>query len=138
MALPKPRKTQAPSQCVEPAAQTSTSSYVDVSGSKIDTGANGEKAIAFQLSEAGGVNGVTFQIVASVDDSHYTAIKGADATGTDNGSTDIAVAASGTTTAIVSPTAASGARSSFRFYKVQVKDTSGGSHGSALVVGHAK
>jgi hypothetical protein len=107
-----------------------------VAGSEIDTGVNGETYVAFLLSCI--THDVTFTVLGSIDQASYTALVTMDATGTD-AAADIAVTAAATpVNAIVAPGVKNGARSAFRYYKVQIKDTVGGSHGVATVQGFAK
>lgn len=100
-------------EILSPTAQTSTASYVDVSGSKIDA-ANYE-SVALTVTNTHGSNSIDYKVLASIDDVSYVEVK-AEAT--------LAAAAIGSYS--TSPAL-------YRYYKVQVKDTSGGTHGAATV-----
>lgn len=99
-------------EILEPDAQTTTDSYADLVGSKID--AANYRSVAMVLKNTHGSNGIKWQVVASIDDSTYVVVQ-SEAT--------IAAAASGsysTTQAV------------YRYYKIQIKAASGGSQGTGL------
>lgn len=115
-----------------PAAQTTTATYADIAGAKIDTLPTGAKYLGFLFEEKGGVNGVTFAIFGSMDDSTYTQIVGPiGQDGSEDSDGNVPVNANATAEVFITPDYKSGGKACYRFYKVQVKDTSGGSHGSA-------
>jgi hypothetical protein len=125
-------------QSIAPANQVSTNAYAAFAGSQIDTDNAGEVSIAFQLTETAGVNGVTFDVQGSIDGAVWTSLKTVDETGTERGSTDIAVAAGATAVAIIGPIGQAGAKSAFKSYRVRVKATIAASQGTGNVRGFAK
>jgi len=119
---------------VTPNAQTSTSSYVIVSGSTIDTAqANHLVSIHYRIRETGGTNGITVKVQGSMDGTNFTDITAQDNTGTAQSGVDVAVSASSAATLFCT-----GATASWRYYRVMVKDTVASSHGQATVIGFAK
>lgn len=89
-------------------SQTTTNSYVDHSGSKIDAAT--KSLVAMVIKNTGGSNGVKWKVLGSIDDSTYVEVQ-AEAT--------VAFGATGTFTT---------ATPYYRYYKIQVVDASGGSH----------
>lgn len=120
---------------VNPAGLAAGDAYGDVTGTKIDTSRDGGAVGAEALSYVCGATafGVTFKVVGSNDDTTYFDIKSVDEHGTQAAAADVAVAAAAFKVLGVPRT---GAR--FRFYKVQQKNTVGGSVGTGTVVGFAK
>jgi hypothetical protein len=105
---------------VSPANQTTTNSYADVTGSKIDTLAANHVVYTCLNAHVG--NSIDWKVLASIDDVTYVEAQ-AEAT--------LAAAAVGTFEA-------SAAQIAYRYFKVQVKSTSSGNHGTAQVRGYAK
>lgn len=94
-----------------------TASFVD-SGSVLD--ARFAASIALTVLNTGGANGLSYQVLGSVDGVTYVVVQG---------SANVAFGANASYSA--SPAA-------FGYYKIQVKDQSGGSHTAASVSGIAK
>lgn len=123
---------------VAPADQASVDAYAPVAGSTVDTFGRSGRSVGFALKEQGGANGVTFEVSGSIDGSAWTPLTTLDEAGAERGGVDIAVAAGATALAFVTPEYDAGAKAGFRYYRVQVKATVGGSQGSARVRGFAK
>lgn len=105
---------------VIPANQTTTNSFVDVAGGIIDTA--DKSNIVYTLLNAHAANSINWQVLMSVDGVTYVEAQ-ADAT----------IAALGVGTYVASATALA-----YRYFKVQVKSTVGGAHGTADLSGYAK
>jgi len=101
----------------EPAAQASTNSYADVTGSKIDTA--GRKCVSYICTNTG-ANEIDWKVLGSNDDSAYIEIQA---------EAGIAAAASGSYGTAAAP---------YKYYKVQIKAASGGSQGEATLKGYTK
>ena len=99
-----------------PTAQTTTNSYVDLSGSKIDTGDKGIGSLAIVLKNTHAANDINWKILGSIDDTTY-----------------VEIVAEETVQEVSTGTAYSVATAPYRYYKVQVKTTSAGNHGTAVV-----
>lgn len=112
-------ETLAP-KSVAPANFTTANAYADVTGSKLD--AEGKTRVVFTIYNAHAANGITWKVLASIDDSTYIEVE-AEAT-------------------LAAETAASWVASevetSYRYFKIQAKSTVGNSHGTAQVRGYAK
>ena len=92
-------------------SQTTTASFVDHAGSKIDAGVR--TTVAMVIKNTGGSNGLSWQVLGSIDDVTYVEAQA---------SANVAFGASGTFT--TNPAL-------YRYYKIQIKDQSGGSHTTA-------
>lgn len=99
-------------------AQTTTNSYADLSGSKIDT--TNATSVSFVVKNTGGSNGAYWKIVGSNDDSSY-----------------VDVNSEATLAAGVSASYAT-AQAVYRYYKVQIKAQVGGSQTTVSAVALAK
>ncbi len=116
------------------AGYVTTSSYANVANN-IDTSIYGLRTYSVTVHETAGVNGATFQIVGSLDGSVYFPLKTFTVDGTQDSSSDVLVVASATVVRVIPTTASAMALSSF---KVQAKDTVGGSHATITVKAAAK
>lgn len=103
-----------------PADQESVNAYGDVAGSKLD--AEGKSRVVYTITNTDDANSITWKVLASIDDSTYVEVK-AEAT--------LAAAA-------ISSYEATAVQAAYRYFKIQVKSTVGGSHGDAQVRGYAK
>jgi hypothetical protein len=108
-----------PRMCA-PADQETTNDYVDVAGSTLD--AEGKSRVVFTIKNTDGANSLTWKVLASIDNSTYVEVK-AEAT--------LAAAA-------ISSFEATAVQAAYRYFKIQVKATVGGSQGDAQVRGYAK
>ena len=124
-------------EAIEPPAFTCTSStYVEVTGSRLDTQYAGSTVLGVRFSCA--TQNVTVQLQGSMDGSNWTAVRmGSPSTGSDLSSDDIAVTTSAAVEAQINPAQATGARSSWRHYRLVVKYTST-TGGVLTVVGGSK
>lgn len=100
------------------ATQTSTNSYVDVTGSKIDT--YSKSKVCYTILNNDLANSLNWKVLCSNDDSTYVEAQ-AEAT--------ITTGNSGSYTNTLA---------TYRYYKVQIKSTVGGSHAEAEVNGYSK
>lgn len=98
--------------------QVTTNNFADVSGSLID--ALGCDSVAYVIKNTDGANDLDYQVVASIDGNTFVVADVGDTVG--EGATD-----SVTFTPVL-----------YRYYKVQVKSTSGGNHADAVVHGIAQ
>ncbi len=105
---------------VSPANQATTNNYVDVAGSKIDSLAANH--IVFTMLNAHAANSIDWKVLASLDDSTYVEVQA-------EASLAFGVAGS---------FAASATQIAYRYFKVQVKSSAGGVHGTAQARGYAK
>ena len=103
---------------VAPAVQETTDAYADVTSSKIDATEFG-KTVSYTCKNTDGANAIKWKVLASNDDSVYVEAQ-AEAT--------LAAGVVGTFTAVPY----------YRYYKVQVTSSAGGSQGDADVEGIAK
>ncbi len=103
---------------VAPADYTTTASYVDIG--KID--AQGKTRVVYTIYNAHAANVIKWKVLASVDDSTYVELE---AEATLAGVTAASWVADATET-------------SYRYFKVQTKTSSGTDHGTARVRGYAK
>lgn len=92
-------------------SQTSTASFADHVGSKIDAGLR--TTVAMVIKNTGGANGLSWQVLGSIDDVTYVEAQA---------SANVAFGASGTFT--TNPAL-------YRYYKIQIKDQVGASHTTA-------
>ena len=106
------------SKFVSPAEQETTDAYADVTGSKIDT--YSQKLVSYIIKNTDGANSLDWKVLASNDDTTYVEAQA---------EASVAAGASGTYTSTAAP---------YRYYKVQVKATVGGSQGDATLHGLAK
>lgn len=105
---------------VNPANQTTTNSYADVVGSKIDTATKGK--VCYTIKNAHATNSIDWKVLASNDDTTYVEVEAeASVAGTASDSWE-----------------ASATEVSYRYFKVQVKSTVAAAHGTADVSGYAK
>jgi hypothetical protein len=104
---------------VAPADYTTTATWADVTGTKIDTGTKGK--LAYTITNTG-ANSIDWKVLASNDDSTYVEVEASAA---------LAAAASGSWIA-------SASEMSFRYFKIQAQDTTSPNHGAAQVRGYAK
>lgn len=105
---------------VSPANQTTTNSYADVTGSKIDSLTKGK--VCYTIKNAHAANSIDWKVLASIDDTTYVEV-------------EAEAAVAGTAT---SSWEASATEVSYRYFKVQVKSTVAETHGTAQVRGYAK
>ena len=98
-----------------PAAQTTTNSYADVLGSKIDTADKSIGSIAFVMQNTHVSNDLDWKVLGSIDDSTYVEVQA--------GAT-IQQSANSSYSAVVSV---------WRYYKVQVRATVSASQATAVV-----
>ena len=103
---------------VAPANLTTTAAYADVG--KID--AEGKTRVVYTILNAHASNGLKWKVLGSVDDTTYVELEA-----------EAIVAA-----AAVDSWVASATETSYRYFKVQVKDETGDSHATAQVRGYAK
>lgn len=120
------------------AGQTTTDAYAEVSGTKIDTAGYGQKSVMYRLAETGAVNGITYKVQGSVDDTNWDDLTTLDEAGTERAGVEIALSAGTSANAIITPHYDSGAKAAYRYYRVMVKSTTAGNSGSAAVSGFAK
>lgn len=105
---------------VSPADQTTTNSYADVDGSKIDSLTKSK--VCYTILNAHAANSIDWKVLASIDDTTYIEVE-----------PEATVAAKATDSWEASATEVS-----YRYFKVQVKSTVTGSAGTAQVRGYAK
>ena len=105
---------------VAPADATSANAYADVDGSLIDSA--GKSKVCYTITNSHVANSIDWKVLASIDNDTFVEVE-AEAT----------VAAAG-----VDSWEASATEVSYRYFKVQIKSTAGGSHGTAVVRGYAK
>ena len=134
----RPEVIGVPGEVVTPAAQASVDAYTEVSGSKIDTLTYGQTFVGYQLQETGTSKDITFKVQTSMDDSAWVDVTALDELGAAHGGVEIAVAASATDYAFITPSLASGAPSAMRYVRVVVKSTVGANPGEATVIGMSK
>jgi hypothetical protein len=103
---------------VSPANYTATADYVDIA--KID--AEGKTRVVYTILNAHAANGIKWKVLASVDDSTYVELEA-----------EAIVAGLASSSWVASAT-----ETSYRYFKVQVKDEGGAAHGTAQVRGYAK
>lgn len=103
---------------IAPADQTTTTSYADVTGSKIDT--YSKTKLSYVIKNTHAANSIKWKVMRSNDDVTYV-----------EGQAEETVAALGTS--YYSTTAAA-----YRYYKVQVLVGSGTNHGTIQVRGYSK
>jgi hypothetical protein len=101
-------------------AQTSTNSYVTVDETVLEAG--DKNRLDFFVEETGGSNGITVKIVGRLLDNGDNACAWQDVSG------EVAISASGSAILTVTDP-------EFEEYALQIKSTSGGSHGDAMVYG---
>ncbi len=105
---------------ITPADHTTvTDGFLDVTGSKIDTGAKGK--LVYTIANTGAQT-ICWKVLASNDDSTYVEIEA---------SADLLAAGTGSW-------AASATEISYRYFKVQASDKVNGQHGKAQVRGYSK
>jgi hypothetical protein len=126
------------SSAVSPADQTTTDTYVEVTGSTLDTAAFGQVFIGYRLAEVGGTNGVTYKVQGSLDTATWTDLTTLDEDGVERAGAEIAVPAAGDALAFITPGYDAGAKAAFRSYRVVVRSTTAGAAGTARVRGFAK
>ena len=112
-------ETLAP-KSVAPANFATVDAYADVTGSKLD--AEGKTRVVFTIYNPHAANGITWKVLASIDDVTYVEVE-AEAT----------LAALATSSWVASAT-----ETSYRYFKIQVKSTVGSAIGTAQVRGYAK
>lgn len=108
-------------ELLAPDAQATINTYADVVGSKIDTAPRSGGSVAIALNNTDVANDLDWKILGSIDDDTYYEVV-AEAT--------VQEASSGTPYTI--------SQAPYRYYKVQVKSTSGGNHAIAVVTVVAK
>ena len=101
-----------------PADQETTDSYADVTGSEID--AYSQSLVSYTVKNTDGANSIDYKVLASIDGTTYVEVQAE------------ASLATGATGTYATTTAA------YRYYKIQVKATVGGSQGDAQVRAIAK
>ena len=106
-------------QTVSPAGQDTTASFVDVAGSTLDTLNN--SSLSYTILNSGS-NAINWKVLAGNASDFSDAV-------TVKNSANVNASATDSYTAAPPP---------YRYYKVQVDDASGGSHGTAVVNGIAK
>jgi len=116
-AVPVAFATDAQAQAVNPAAQASVVAYADVAGSELDT--LYFKSVSYTLINA--TQTITYQILGAnrADYADAVVVQTAD------------ILAAGISSYAV-------AQAPYRYYKVQIKDKVGGTHGTTGVYGLAK
>lgn len=121
-----------PSQLDPVAGVVSTSAYVAVAGSQLDLAGTQHAVPWFQVTETGGSNGVTVKIQMSADGTTWFDVSSTSIspTGTSTAGVDQAVTAGSSLIMSVATCA--------RFVQLLIKDTSGGSHGTATVKGFGR
>lgn len=101
-----------------PANYTTTNDYVDIA--KIDS--EGKTRVVYTIYNAHAANGITWKVLASVDDTTY-----------------VEVEAEATLAAVTAASwIASATETSYRYFKVQVKSTVAGTPGTVQIRGYAK
>lgn len=113
------RTYKADAEVVTPTAQASTASYADVTGSVIDT--LFRSVVSFTIKNTG-ANAIKWKVLAANDAAFAAAV-------TAQAEATVASAASDSFAATTP---------AYRYYKVQIVDDSGGSHGEGTVYGVAK
>lgn len=98
---------------------TTTATFADVTGSKIDT--YGKTNLVFTIKNTG-ANSIDWKVLASVDDSTYVEVEA---------SAPLAASASASWVAAA-------AEMAYRYFKIQAQDTTPASHGAAQVRAWAK
>ena len=105
---------------VAPAGQATTSSFADVAGSTLDTLNN--LTVSYTIQNTDNTNALDWQVLAA-NDSAFVA----------------PVTVQSSASVIHNATSSYNANPAvWRYYKVQVRDTSGGSHATAVVIGITK
>lgn len=105
---------------VAPTAQATTASFADVTGSTLDTLNN--LTVSYTIQNTDNTNSLDWQVLAA-NDSAFTA----------------PVTVQSSAAVIHNATSSYNANPAvYRYYKVQVRDTSGGSHATAVVNGITK
>lgn len=109
---------------ITPAPQLTTSAFVAVVGSTIDT-AGGQTNVAYQVTAAS--HDIKAKIQGSFDGVNWTDLITA------------AVVTSGSTAVLnAASTGAVTAYAGYRYYQLVIEDNVGGTHGTATVIGFAK
>jgi len=103
-----------------PADQATTAAYVDVAGSKMD--AFNSKYIGFTCKNTHAANSIKWKVLMSMDDVTYVEAQA-----------EAVLAALAVGTFVASAT-----QIAYRYFKVQVLDSVGGTHGTAQVRGYGK
>ena len=98
-----------------PDVQETTNNFVDVAGGTIDIGDKSIGSIAFVLQNTDDSNDINWKVLGSIDGTTYVEVQ-AEATIQENANSSYSA-----TVAV------------WRYYKVQVKATAGGSQGDALL-----
>ena len=101
-----------------PATQETTDAYADLTNSKLD--AYEHNTVCYVIKNTDGANSIDWKVLGSNDDSEYVEVQA-----------EAAVAAGAVGTFLT-------ATAYYRYYKVQIKATVGGSQGDADLTGHAK
>lgn len=105
---------------VSPANFTTADAYADITGSKIDSA--GKTRVVYTIYNAHATNGITWKVLASVDDSTYIEVEA-----------EAALAAVTAASWVADAT-----ETSYRYFKIQAKSTVGSTPGTAQVRGYAK
>lgn len=113
------------------AGQMTTTAYVALTGSNIDTANFGNQFITYRIVNSGANTGEA-KVQASIDNTNWIDVTVLDETGLERATVDIALAAGAVAVAIVAPGLDNGAKSAFRFYRLQVRHTLAATTISAL------
>lgn len=105
---------------VTPTAQATTSSFVDVAGSTLDTLNN--LTVSYTIQNSDNTNSLDWQVLAANDSAFAAPV---------TVQSSAAVIHNATSSYNANPAV-------WRYYKVQVRDTVGGSHATAVVIGITK
>lgn len=124
------------SQTIAPVGVVAGDAYADIAGTLIDT-INGEKSVTYRCAAT--VFGATFKVVGSLDNATFVDLVTSNELGVEAAAVDVAVAVgTAKVLAIREQGVGNGSRAGFRWYKLQQKNTVGGSNATGTVTGFAK
>ena len=122
--------------------QITTNAYVPIGGSTLDTIDTSSGVVAYLVRAQGSApnnNSITVKVEGSYDGSTWVDVTAQDpTTGAARGSAEVPVANAANAEMIVTGGYLAGVKAGYRYFRLSVKATAGGSQGTAIVSGHAK